>query len=1038
MPETQTQSPPSSTAVLPGPRGGLKLGPGADRLAGYLDAIRRHGEIVCLTDSEDSRQFLVSHPEHVKHVLQDNQASYRHNYRKKILMGGKSLALSTGEAWRRRRRVLQPIFNLQRLSALAPRMVAGTERLVERWREPARRGEPLDVAEEMIALTLDLLIESLLGAGAGRGNLRQTVTTAFEYFNDRVRNPRTLPVSIPTPRNLRLLKSLHDLRRAVQRTIDEHRESDAPAGDLLSMMIAARDEQTGEVMTSEQLLDELMMLLVMGHMTTAMAATWTWHLLARHPQVDERVRAEIAAVVGDRPAEFKDVARLVYTRMVIEETLRLYPPSWGFGRLALADDEIGGYRIPAGSVLTLSPWVTHRRPELWPDPDRFDPERFDPKHTGERPRFAYYPFGGGPRGCIARDMALMELPLILATVAQRYRLRAVAGHAVVPVQGLALRPRSGLRMTLADAAAPARPEPLPRPFATLPELLLGEKTAAAPAFLHKVDGEYSPMARAELLERAGRLALALASLGLAPGERAALLARNSPEWAVADLAVLAAGGVTVPLQADLVADEAVGRIRASGARYLLAGAGRMAELLPRRNELPDVRLWLQLDGHGPVGEGVTTLRSLLEPAPQGDLAALVRQRRPEDPATLLYTPGTTGEPKAVALSHDNLAAAVHGLAEALPIHPGDTAFSYLPLTRPAERSLLYAGLLRGATVAFAGSPDTVDEDLRQVRPHFFSSTPEFWKRLLNWLFNAVQGKSPRRQRFFQWGVQVSRAALRFRVRQERPPGRLGWQLALADRFVWSVVRQRLGGRLRFAVSGGDRLPHGWITFLWAAGLSIYESYGLTEASGVVTIATPKAVRLGTPGSPLPGVEVRMAAGGELLVRGATATGVDADGWLHTGDAGWLDDADMLNVFGRLGDLWTGAEGKKVSPGGLESLFKSSHFVTHVLVVGAGRPFNAALLVPDFAALRHLAQRRGIAFSSLEELVRDERVREVVGNDIKGFNDKLAPHDKLRTWDLLPRELAASELTATGTLRREVVMERCAGEIERLYKEEKAE
>src|SRR4051794_28701314 len=162
----------------------------------------------------------------------------------------------------------------------------------------------------------------------------------------------------------------------------------------------------------------------------------------------------------------------------MEEPLPLSPPSWGFGRFTIADDEIGGYRIPAGSVLTLSPWVTHRRPELWPDPDRFGPERFDPKRTGERPRFAYYPFGGRPRVCIARDMALMELPLILATVAQRYRLRAVAGHAVVPVQGIALRPRGGLRMTLADAAAPARPEPLPRPFATLPELLLDEKPAA--------------------------------------------------------------------------------------------------------------------------------------------------------------------------------------------------------------------------------------------------------------------------------------------------------------------------------------------------------------------------------------------------------------------------------------------------------------------------------------------------------------------------------------------------------------------------------
>ncbi len=1023
---------------LPGPRGGLKVAPGGNRLAAYLAAIGRHGEIFCVTESETSRLFLVSHPEHVKHVLQDNQANYRQNTRKKILMGGKSLALSAGEAWRQRRRLMQPVFNQQRLAALAPKMVAGTERMAERWREPARRGEPLDVAEEMIGLTLDLLIESLLGAAVDRGGLRRTVTTAFDYFNDRVRNPKALPVAIPTPRNLRLLKSLRDLKKAVAATIASHRERGEPAGDLLSMMLAARDEKSGEVMGTEQLVDELMMLLVMGHMTTAMAATWTWHILARHPETDERVRAEIAEVVGDRPAEFKDVARLVYTRMVIEETLRLYPPSWGFGRFAIGDDEIGGYRIPAGSVLTLSPWVTHRRPELWPDPDRFDPERFNPKQTTERPRFAYYPFGGGTRVCIARDMALMELPLILATVAQRYRLRAVAGHAVVPVQGITLRPRGGLRMTLADAKSPEGPTAPPRAFATVPELLLDGKPAASPAFLGKVDGDYVPVTRAELLDRAGRLSTALAALGVQPGERLALISRNSPEWAIADLASLAAGGVTVPLQGDLATDDVIARVRHCGARAVLASAGRLADLLPRRGELPDVRHWLQLDGHAALGENVTTVRSLLDKTPKSDVATLVRQRRPEEPATVLYTAGTTGDPKAVVLSHANLAAAVHGLAEALPILPGETVFCYLPLARPAERALLYASLHRGATVAFASAPekpDVLDEELRQVRPHFFSSTPEYWKRQLNWLFHLVQANSPRRRKFFNWSVQVSRAALPLRVQQRPAVGRLRWQLALADRFVWKVLHERLGGRLRFALSSGDRLAHGWITLLWAAGLPVYETYGLAEAAGVVTVNRPKAVRPGTSGSALPGIEVRVAPDGEILTRGGTVAAPGPDGWLHTGDSGFFDDAGMLNVFGRQADLYTGPEGKRVSPGGLETLLKGSHFIAHALVVGAGRPNNVALLVPDFAALQRMARKRGIAYTDPGELIHDERVREVLGQEIKGVNDKLAPHDKIHAWTLLPRELSAStrELTATGALRRAVVTEHYKAEIESLYK-----
>ena len=1046
-------TPPPSAGILPGPRGGLGFQPGADRLTGYLDAIHRHGEIFCLAETADGATFLLSHPDHVKRVLQDNQANYRQNVRKKILMGGRSLALSTGEAWRRRRRVMQPLFNLQRLSAFAPQVVAGTERLLERWRQPARRGEPLDVAREMTGLTLELLLESLLGAGVDRDRLRRAVTTAFDYFDARVRNPRILPVPVPTPRNLRLLQALSVLRRGIQRRLDEHRESGEPAGDLLGMMIAARDEQTGEVMNAEQLLDEVMMLLVMGHTTTAMAATWTWYMLSRHPEVDDRVRAEIAAVVGDRPAGFKDVQGLVYTRMVIEETLRLYPPSWSFSRVALADDEIGGYHVPAGSVVTLSPWVTQRRPELWPQPNRFDPERFAARSGGERPRFAYYPFGGGPRVCIARDMALMEIPLILATVARRYRLRAVAGHAVVPSPGLTLEPQDGLWMALEDAAAgtaataAARPAAPQRPFATLPELLLDERPAAAPACLVKVDGEYVAAPRAELLGRARRLAAALVALGVVPGERAALLARNSPEWLIADLAALAAGGVTVPLQDDLPLDDAVRCVRDSGARTLLASAGRLAELLPRRGDLPDVRLWLQLDGRDAVGAGVTTLRSILaaggavrSPDPAA-MTAMVRQRRPEDPATLLYTPGTAGPPKAVELTHGHLAAAVHGLAATLPLRAGETAFSYLPLSRPAERSLFYVCLHRGATIAFAGSPDTVHEDLRRVRPHFISSTLELWKWLLNWLFSLVQANSRRRRQFFQWSVKTGRASLSFRLQQRRPPGLLGWKLAVADRFIFSFVRRQLGGRLRFAISSGDRIPFGWITFLWAAGIPLYESYGLAEAAGVVTVNAPQTVRPGTSGAPLPGVEVRIAPDGEILVRGETVArrgvpppAVDGEGWLHTGDSGWLDDAGMLNVLGRTSDLYANLEGKRVSPGALESLLRSSHFISHALVAGEGRPRNAALVFPDLAAVRQVARRRGIAETSVAELLRDPRIHKLFENEIQSFNNTLNPHDKVEIWELVPGELtvAAGELTPAGTLRRAVMMERYGGEIEKLY------
>jgi long-chain acyl-CoA synthetase len=1047
--EALNAAPPAGT--LPGPRGGLKIGPANDRLTAYLESLRTHGDVVCV--SEERRLFLISHPEHVKHVLQDNQAGYRQNVRKKVLLGRQSLALSEGEAWRQRRRLLQPLFHPNRLAPLAPGMVAGTKRMLDRW--PA--GRPVDISREMAALTLDLLIEGLLGSGADRRALRRSVSTAFEYFNDRSNRGRALPLWVPTPRNLGMIGALRGFAGAVRRSAAEHQVNHKESGgeperDLLTMMLAAHDEQSGQVLNPEQLQDEIMMLLVMGHMTTAMAATWVFVLLARQPAAEARLRAEIAEVVGDRPAELADVQRLVYTRMVIEETLRLYPPSWSFSRVALADDEIGGYRIPAGSVLSISPWVTHRRPELWPDAERFDPERWKQGRAAERPRFAYYPFGGGPRSCIARSLAMMELPLVLATVFQRYRLRAVPGDSTAPVTGIVLRPRSA-KMLPEDPAAPApRRE---QPFQTVPEMLLLPPAALAgpaapavdaPALLDRAGGRSVPVSRAELIGRVRRLAQGLAAMGVAPGERLALLAGNGPDWVAADLAGLAAGAVTAPLPADLETGEAVRALAESGARHVLADAGRLGELLARRAELPEVRSWVQLGGGEPAAGtvGVTTLRALLEQgaaATEAGFAAQVRQRRPEDPATLLFTPGTAGAPKAVELTHANLAAAVLGLAQAVPIRPGDTVLSYLPLARPAERTLLHLCLHRGAVMAWAGSPETLDRDLAEVQPHVLSTAPDFWKRLLNWLFQTVQASSPRRRQIFQRAVQIGRMALPFRQQHRQPPGVLGFYLRLADRFVFKQVRRRLGGRFRFALSGTDRIPHGWITFLWAAGIPVYESYGLSEAAGVVAVNTPQAVRPGSSGVPLPGVEIRIAGDGEILVRGDAVArqgrplpAVDEEGWLHTGDAGWIDDAGMLAVLGRQADLFAGAGGKKVSPAGLECLLRSSHFVTHAVVVGEGRATNAALLVPDFGDLERVARRRGIAFSTPQELVRDARVRELIAKEVQGFNDKLAAHDRIEAWELLPQgfSVAGGELTATGTLRRAVVLEKYAREIERLY------
>jgi long-chain acyl-CoA synthetase len=756
----------------------------------------------------------------------------------------------------------------------------------------------------------------------------------------------------------------------------------------------------------------------------------------------------MAAALAGRPAGFQDLPRLAYTRMVIEESLRIYPPSWSFSRFVVADDEIGGHLIPAGSVVQISPYVTHRRPDLWESPERFDPGRFDPAHAADRPRFAYYPFGGGTRSCIARDLVMMEMPLVLTTVLAAYHLRAVPGHPVAPLAGITLRPRAGMPMTLTPPAAPERPAPP----ATIPGLLF--PTAAAPG------------RDADLRERVRRLATALERSGIAPGERVAIFAENSSDWRVADLAALTAGAVTVPLLPDLPLDEAVRLLAESGAKLgFVGGSRRLADLLARRAELPGLLRWVFLggtgkaDGEAPRGDGVSSLEEFLASGAVAGtgkdlpaLAELAGRRLPEEPATLVYTPGTAGAPRPVLLTHGNLAAAVQSLAEGLPVHAGEVAFSSLPLALVGERTLGYLCLLRGATVADAGSPATPESiaaDLRQARPHVLSTTPATWKHFLNGVFADVQEGSPSRRRRFGWAVQVGRASLPQRLRGRRPPGLAGARLALADRLVFAGIRERLGGRLRLAVSGGTRLPHGWITLLWAMGIPVYEGYGLAETASAVTQNTPGAVRPGTAGPPLPGVEVRIAADGEILVRGdnvaPSAAGIHGaaggSGWLATGDAGFFDDAGMLILLGRKEEIFVDADGTTVAPGPLAAILISSHFVAHALVAGepGGHPF--ALLAPDFTMLEALCRKRGIPVGPVggrAELVAEPRVREIYSREVDGFNQKLAPHDRIRAWELVADEwsIASGELTAAGTVRRPAVLAKYRATLDRLASQAK--
>ena len=415
---------------------------------------RQYGDIVQFPIG-NLAVFALNAPEAVKHVLQDHHRQYGKNtlqFNTLALVTGRGLLTSDGDLWLRQRRMLQPAFHRQRITAFGAAMTAAAEQQDRDWAaHPA--GTPVDVDAAMMTTTLAIVGRTLFNADlrAEAGDLVPAVLTALDFIVYRAQTPLAWPLAVPTPRHLRFRAALRRLDAAVA-GLSQTRQAALAAGqtppdDLLQMLLEARDE-AGQPMTPRQLRDEIITLLIAGHETVASALTWTWHLLAQHPAVESRLHAELDEVLAGRPAQAADLPRLPYTRAVFDEALRLYPPAWLITRQALAPDEIAGHAIPAGALLIISPYVLQRRPEIWPEPEAFQPERFLGELDADRPRFAYLPFGGGPRQCIGNGFALMEGPLVLATLAQRWRLRPAAGRPVHVDALVTLRPRGGLWMTL--------------------------------------------------------------------------------------------------------------------------------------------------------------------------------------------------------------------------------------------------------------------------------------------------------------------------------------------------------------------------------------------------------------------------------------------------------------------------------------------------------------------------------------------------------------------------------------------------------------
>jgi cytochrome P450 len=397
-----------------------------------------YGDIVCYRPAPETA-YLLNHPDYVRHVLVDNNRNYsKDTFSNQIFkrVMGNGLITAEGDDWRWQRRLMQPAFHHTRLEKLDGLIVEAAQAMLDRWQEHYERGEPVDIARQMASLTLTVTARALFGV-----NLGEQVNQVGEIVNRAA-------LLFEKPSNPALQQSAAEFRAVVDEIVQERRSDFQDTGDLLSSMMLARDETSGAGMDDEQLRNQLGGLLLAGYETTANALTWTWYLLSQNLWAVERLRREVDLALDGKTPRYPDLERMPYLRQVLDESLRLYPPAWIIGRRALGEDSIGGYYVAPDTVLAISIYTLHRHPAFWENPNTFDPQHFAPKAVAGRHKYAYIPFGGGPRQCIGNGFGLLEASLIMACVAQRFELRLVPGIEVQPQAIFVLRPNRDLLMSL--------------------------------------------------------------------------------------------------------------------------------------------------------------------------------------------------------------------------------------------------------------------------------------------------------------------------------------------------------------------------------------------------------------------------------------------------------------------------------------------------------------------------------------------------------------------------------------------------------------
>jgi long-chain acyl-CoA synthetase len=562
----------------------------------------------------------------------------------------------------------------------------------------------------------------------------------------------------------------------------------------------------------------------------------------------------------------------------------------------------------------------------------------------------------------------------------------------------------------------------------------------------------------DAFEQIRELALGLKSLGVVAGDRVAIISESRPEWVLCDLAVLALGAVTVPIYPTLSAAQARYILEDSGARLAIVSTRlQLDKVQDVRHLLPALIAVVMMDEAAAARASVLGLEELQRRGHEQmnsqwgagkDFRDAARAIQPDQLATIIYTSGTTGEPKGVMLTHANLLSNLIAAAEVLDVGPDDVSLSFLPLSHAFERMASFLYLYTGVTMIFAESFDTIGRDITVVRPTVLTGVPRVYEKMQARILEKGSATPGLKGTLFKWAMKVGLTRARATLRGKHPGPFTSLQAGVADRLVFSKIRQGTGGRLRFVVSGSAPLPVSVAEFFSAIGLTVVEGYGLTETSPILTVNPVNAPRAGAVGKPVRDVEIRIAQDGEILARGANVMSgyynkpdataeVLRDGWFHTGDIGALDADGYLSITDRKKDLLVTSGGKKIAPQPIEAVLKRSPLISEAVVLGDRRRYAAALIIPDFAALERRLKDLGRPPGERNHLVKREDVVALYQEIVDGLNRELSQFERIKRIGILPNEFSidSGELTPTLKVKRKVVEEKYGDVIEDLYKEQ---